>query len=368
MGNKKKKIALFLPSLIGGGVKRVFVNLANCFSQKGFAVDMLLAQQEGPYLSNISKGINVVDLRSKKVIFSFFPLARYLKKEKPDILISAISRVNIMVILAKFFSGSGIDVILTEHDMFSIVQKRIPFLRRIAVKLFVKLLYSRAKAVIAVSYGVAKDLDKNAGIPKNKLHVIYNPINISDIERKAQDTAIHPWLQKGFPVILGVGRLAYQKDFPTLIKAFHKLNKKIENTKLIILGEGIEREKLEKLIKELGISNDVDMPGFISNPYAYMARAGVFVLSSTYEGLPTVLIEAMACGAPVASTDCPSGPSEILENGKYGKLVPVGNADALAEAIEETLNNPIDSRKLRMRAAFFSQENSIRKYLKVMEL
>ena len=227
-----------------------------------------------------------------------------------------------------------------------------------------KIFYPRADGVVAVSKGVADDLAVVIGLPRERITVIYNPVVTPELLQKAQEPIDHPWFHPGEPpVILGVGRLTKQKDFPTLIQAF-ALVRKERPARLIILGEGEDRYELEELIRKLGIASDVDMPGFVDNPYKYMAYSTVFVLSSAWEGLPTVLIEAMACGCPVVSTNCHSGPAEILENGKYGKLVAVGDAAGLAEAMVGTLDAP-ESLNVVRRAQDFGVEQAVAGYLEI---
>ena len=369
MKQDKQKISFFLISLLGGGAERVFVNLANEFVSRGLDVDLILAQKEGPYLREVSNKVNIIDFRSKRVLLSLFPLVKYLKKEKPDVLISSMEHANIIAILAKIFSRSKTRIVVRVANTLSLSLQGTMWTKR-WIRLYGAIIFYRlADEIIANSNGSADDLAKTLKISRNRIKVIYNPIVIPKILRKAEEESVHPWLKhKTLPVIIAVGRLFdKQKDFSTLIKAFVELRKQKE-VRLIILGEGKDRKKLENLIKELNLKNFVDMPGFADNPYAYMAKSDVYALSSQWEGLPNTLIEAMACGTPVVSTDCPSGPAEILENGKYGKLVPVGDADALAQAIIETLDNPFNPQELRKRAGYFSIENAVNKYLELIGL
>jgi glycosyltransferase involved in cell wall biosynthesis len=277
-----------------------------------------------------------------------------------------ISHANSIALLAEIFVQNEVGIIVTEHSYFSMAQNKTPFLKRVIMKFLVKILYKRAKAVIVVSRKAANNLTRKIGVRKDSLHVIYNPIDIESISEKSKEEPQHDWLNnKKYPVILGAGRLTMPKDFSTLIKAFNCLRKK-RRAKLIILGEGGKRKELEKLIRELNLQSDVDMPGFVSNPYSYMSKSDVFVLSSKYEGFGNVLVEAMACGVSVVSTNCPGGPAEILENGKYGKLVSVGDVNALAMVILETLNNSTEKEVLKERARFFSLEKAVNKYLELI--
>lgn len=233
-----------------------------------------------------------------------------------------------------------------------------------------RVFYPRAQAVIAVSQGVADDLEGLIGTGRARVLVIPNPVVTPDLTALAAAAADHPWFAPepiAPPVVLAAGRLSPQKDFPTLIRAFALLVRQ-RDLRLLILGEGPERAALETLIQDLGLTGRVALPGFRANPFALIARARLFVLSSAWEGLPGVLIQAMACGTPVVATDCPSGPREVLADGRYGPLVPVGDPQALAQAMGETLDQPMDSDVLRARAADFGLAPVTRRYLEVLGL
>ncbi len=216
-----------------------------------------------------------------------------------------------------------------------------------------------------------EDLKKVLGFDSPKFRVIYNPIVDEELLRKAEEPVDHPFFGEGRPpVILAAGRLHVSKDFPTLLRAFSLVRREVPS-RLLILGEGEKRRELEELAEELGIREDLDMPGFVKNPYKYMRRASVFVLSSQWEGLPTVLVEAMACGCPVVSTDCPSGPAEILQGGECGLLVPPRNAEELAAAILRVLKDKTLAQELRekgkIRAMDFTVERAVREYIRLVE-
>lgn len=357
---KNKKISLFISVMKGGAGKNIFI-LANELVRKDFVVHLILENKEKYYLNKINKKINVINLKSPFFLKSIFLVVKYLKKERPNVLISTGTRANVVVAIIKTILRPPLKIIIRQVTHFSSNNKLL-------TKFFAKIFYKKLDYVIAVSKGVKEDLMKTLDISREKIIVIYNSIENNKFFREARKGVVHSWIKdKNSIVMLGAGRLCEAKDFSTLIKAFHKLNKKNKNTKLIILGEGKEREELERLIRDLKLKDCIIIPGFVENPYAYMTKADLFVLSSRWEGLPNVLIEALACGTPVVSTDCPSGPSEILENGKYGKLVPVGDVDALAKAIEETLENPIDSKILQERAKDFDIEKIADEYLKLIE-
>nr|WP_275994100.1 glycosyltransferase [Argonema antarcticum] len=354
-------------SLSGGGAERVMLYLARGFVEQGLNVDLVLVKKEGPYLSSIPPGVRVVDLGASRLLLSIPALIRYLQQNKPTALLSAMEDINVAALWARRIAGVSTRVVVTVHNTLSQEsQNSIAIKKRLAPYL-ARLFYPWADAVVTVSKGSAEDLAQ-LGISSERLKVIYNPVVTPELAKKAVEPVEHPWFAPGAtPVILAVGRLEKQKDFPTLIRAF-ALVKQQRPVRLMILGEGTERASLEALVRELGLGADVALPGFVDNPYAYMAKAAVFVLSSLYEGLPTVLIEAMAGGTPVVSTDCKSGPAEILENGRYGKLVPVGDIKSLADAIATTLDESPDKAALQGKAAEFSLEKAVTQYLQVLQV
>jgi glycosyltransferase involved in cell wall biosynthesis len=358
------KVAFFVPSLRGGGAEKAIVVLANEFSSRGMSVSLILAQREGPYLSHVGRDVHIVDLKASRVATCILKLAKYLRREHPYALITAMNHANIAAIVAKLIAGVRLRLLVVEQNRLE-AERDAPLRHKLIVAA-VGWAYRAADAVVAVSYGVADDLTA-AGVPRPRIHVIHNPIVTDELLLKAQVTCAHPWFEEGQPpVILAVGRLETQKDFATLIRSFAEIRKE-QFVRLLILGEGTLRPALEKLVADLGLSADVQLMGFSDNPYAFMSRASVFALSSTHEGLPTVLIEALACGLPVVSTDCPHGPAEILENGRWGRLVPVGNVAAIAAALSEAINKRSpDSWDERSRGAHFSAESSAMRYLQLM--
>jgi len=226
--------------------------------------------------------------------------------------------------------------------------------------------YARADAVIAISRGLAEQLARAGGVKSERLFIIPNPVDVTRIKTLAQEPLDHPWFAPGAPpVVLGVGKLEPQKDYPTLLRAFARLRAG-RPLRLVILGEGSQRHRLEALARDLAISGDVQLPGFQANPFSWLARAAVFVLSSAWEGASNALLEALACGCPSVSTDCLSGPSETLDGGRYGPLVPVGDDRALAEAIAQVLCAPLDRTRLRGRSEEFSVDRAATDYLTVL--
>jgi glycosyltransferase involved in cell wall biosynthesis len=359
------RIALYLPSLRGGGAERILVLLANRFASRGYSVDLVLATMEGPYLKDVASDVRVVDLKARRVSTSLLALVRYLRRERPAALLSAMGHANVIAVLACQIAGVSTRVIVSEHNNFSRSRFDAKTWRGRMMGHFMRWAYPRADAVVAVSAGVAEDLAKNIGLSGEQVTVVYNPVDIDTVLVKSRSLPDHPWFKPGeLPVILGVGRLVPQKDFPVLMRAFACLRQARE-ARLLILGEGELRPQLEMLAAELGVQDDVCLPGFVDNPFAYMSRSVLFVLSSAWEGFGNVLVEAMACGAPVVSTACPSGPDEILENGHWGHLVPVGDEAALAEAMAAALDEE-DHPDVGARAAEFSVDRAVEGYLRVM--
>jgi glycosyltransferase involved in cell wall biosynthesis len=381
---RMKKIAIFLPNLFGGGVQHIMIVLAKEFSRIGYEVHLVLVKAEGPYLSRLTPEIKVWDIRNNEFLagtdynpnhvanlkaFAMLKalpgLIRYIVKNKPDVLLSAMSFVNVIAVLAKWFSRQSIRVVLSERNNFSMAKKLVLKWKAPFIQFLMKITYPKADAIIAISKGVADDLAKNLSLNPEKITVVYNPCDVDEVLNKAKEEIDHTWFNnKEIPVIVAIGRLAPQKDFMTLIKAFAQIVKQ-RKARLVILGEGYLRKQLELEINTLGIEQWVDLHGFVNNPYPYMNSADLFVLSSRYEGFGNVVVESLALGVPVVSTECPSGPAEILENGKWGYLVPVGNTNALSGAILRALNQPINN-GIQLRANDFSIEKAITGYLKAL--
>jgi glycosyltransferase involved in cell wall biosynthesis len=335
--NSQKRLAIFLHGLYGGGAERTMLNLAHGIAARGYATDLVLARAEGPYLADVPELVRLVDLKVSRALFSLPALVHYLRDERPEAMLSAVDYVNIIALWARHIAGVPQRVVINEQNTFSRRKQQLPKLYSWLMRRLLMGFYPWADGIVAVSKGVADDLAQATAIPRERIRVIHNPVVTPELRKKARDSLNHPWFQpRQPPVLLAVGRLTAQKDFPTLIQTFARV-RQTRPTRLLILGEGEERFMLEALVRQLGLDQDVHLPGFVDNPYAYMARASVFVLSSKWEGLPTVLVEALYCGAPIVATDCPSGPREILADGQYGQLVPVGDVVALAKAIEATL-------------------------------
>jgi glycosyltransferase involved in cell wall biosynthesis len=378
-------------------VAKFILNLAKSFASRGHKVDLLLCRVEGPYLDQIPAGITIVQLKASSgwrgrlsalaadytalrelmlpILFpykapkpvNFLPdLVRYLQCERPDALFSAKTPCNLVALWAKRLAGVSTRIVVSERSSLSpIVQSKKEWRWRF-VPPIMRRVYPWADGIVSVSNGVGDDVSLLTGIPREQITTIYNPIMANEILEKSHGPLDHPWfVPNATPVILGVGRLVPQKDFPCLLRAFRHV-RSVRSAKLVILGEGRLRDELEALATTLGISQDVSMPGFSENPYAFMARASVLALSSAWEGFGNVIGEALACGCPVVSTDCPSGPAEVLKNGAYGTLVPVGNDKALADAILAVLDKPSERERLRARASEFNLDIISEAYLQLL--
>jgi glycosyltransferase involved in cell wall biosynthesis len=358
------RIALFTVSLEVGGAERVLVTLANRFAERGHAVQMVLMKPEGALRQELSAAVQRVDLRTYRIWRTVLPLARYLRRERPDVLLSTLSQPNLIAILARRLARVPTRIVVREASTPTQEFGGAGKLKDRIVPTLIARIYRQADAIVAVSRGVQADLLHLTRLPETRLPCIYNPVITQHLMRLREEPVEHAWFQHGAPpVVLAVGRLIPQKDFATLLRAFAQAS---APSNLLILGEGEDRTALERLANQLSIAERVQMPGYEPNPFKYMRRAAVFVLSSRYEGLPNALIQAMACGCPVAATDCPSGPREILDGGKYGLLVPVGDVDALAEAIRQGLEGRIPTAPPEWLQQF--EENRIvEQYLKVLE-
>jgi glycosyltransferase involved in cell wall biosynthesis len=387
-----RKIAIFMRSMQGsGGAERAMLNLAQGLVDQGQRVDMVMARRTGHFLDEISPAIRVVDLKVRSALESLpllprlggdawfwarmifapkphfalgalRPLTRYLRQERPDVLISAMDYPNAVAIMASSLAGNGVPVIATAHSTLS-VEVACSGRPRIRAQLEVaRRFYPRAHALVAVSHGVADDLSRVLGMEREAVQTIYNPVVSPDLLKKAAEPLDHPWFSGNGPeVVLAVGGLKPAKDFATLLRAF-AIARRERSLRLLILGEGKLRRSLEELAGELGLSDDLLMPGFVDNPYQYMARASLMVVSSIYEGMSMVLAEALACGCPVVSTDCPSGPAEIVDHGRYGALVPVRDENSLAQAMLRSFESGCDKELLRARSRDFSVERAARQY------
>lgn len=361
------KLAIFMPSLDGGGAERVTILLLNELSRRGHDIDLLVANGKGVYRQQVHPSINIIDFDKNRVASCLLPLVRYLRVVQPEALLSVMNYTNVIAILAKKLAGVKSRLVLTEHNNAEQALKNAVSIRYKIVNVLTRWLYKSADEIVCVSEGVAESIYKTVGVPKSKLSVIYNPVVHPGINLLAAQSLSHPFIpENGELFMIAVGRLTAQKNFPNLIKAFRLVRNSVP-AKLVILGEGEERQSLSELLESLELEEHVLMPGFVDNPYAWMRLADVFVLSSSWEGLPTVLIEALACGTKVVSTDCPSGPMEILENGLWGELVACDNAEALAAGILKAYANH-NTPNIGERLKLFSMEYAADRYTEALKI
>lgn len=376
-------IALFIRSLAGGGAERSMVTLAGAFAARGHRVDLVLGRRRGVFGRDLPEGVRCVDLggpdwvrtasallRDRVVRRALGPvlatgslpravacapaLADYLRRERPDALFSALVYSNLAAIWARRLAGSDARLVVSERNAVQARVARDPRRRVRKIPALMRRFYPEADAVACVSRGVAEDVVALTGLPRERVSTTYNPVVTDDLLRGEAGGVPHRWLAPGEPpVVLGVGKLKPQKDFATLIGAFARLRRE-RPARLVILGEGPEDHRLLARARALGVADDVALPGFVEDPYPWMRRAAVFALSSAWEGLPGVLIQALACGCAVVSTDCPHGPAEILEGGRHGPLVPVGDEPALADALARVLERPPARESLVRRASDFA--------------
>lgn len=360
---KPQHVALFVPSLNHGGVQRVLLTLANGFAEQGWRTDLVLANAAGPYLADVGDRVRVVDLRSPRVAASLPRLVGYLRSQRPGAIISGMPYVNIVAIWARLIARVPTKVIATEHFDYSATLR--PTLADKAIRGLSVLSYRFADHHVGVSQGVSESAARTFCLRPGSVRTIHNPIDTDRIASRAAEPVTSPWMRgANGPLVIAAGRLVKQKDFATLLRAISHL-RQTQHVRLAILGDGPLRAELEMLARDLGISDHVLFAGFQDNPYSWMRNGDVFVLSSVAEGLPTVLIEAMACGTPVVSTDCPSGPHDILQGGKWGRLVAPKDHVGLAKAIAETLSDaPIAG--LTRRSQDFNVPSAVRQYAELI--
>ena len=398
----KTRLTVLTPQLSNGGIERSQLNLAAALARRGYGVDLLFCDAVGHLPPAVPPGVRVLDLRAERrwwrlgvwllahptaggllawvllrarrltappyLLLRLLALTRYLRTARPAALFAAGDHANLLAVYAVRVAGARTRVVVSQRVQMSVhFGHEIAAMGRWRARMalgVVRSAYLRANGIVAVSAGAADDMARTGRLPRHRVTTIYNPTVAPDLAARAAERPAHEWFAPSSPpVVLGAGRLVIQKDFATLVRAFAKVREQ-RPARLVILGEGRLRAQLEALATQLGVAEDVAWPGFQRNPFSHMAHASVFVLSSAWEGLPNVLIEALACGCPVVSTDCPSGPAEILEGGRCGPLVPVGDSQALADAVLDTLARPPPRSPLRRRGHWFTAERAVERYLR----
>lgn len=359
-------LSFFIPNLTIGGGERVGINLVNGLYSRGYNVELLLYRRRGKLQSILSPGVPVVELSPARSmglgVASTLPaLVRYVRRNNPRALFPHLAHVSVVSLAAMRLLNAETVVIPTQHRSLGTGTKTSVKSRM--VWWLLPRLYPRADRIIAVSEGVAETLVQRTPVERDAVSVLYNPVDVTDVCERSTQPVDHEWIESDdLDVILYVGRMEEQKDLSTWLRTFRRVHDRYPNTRAVLAGTGSCRDDLKSLVADLGLSEVVSMPGYVENPFRYMRQASVFLLSSRFEGLPTVLIEALACGCPVVATDCPSGPREILSGGSFGRLAPVGDVPGLVEAVEETIESPTTAAELQRRAMMFSPEAVLDEY------
>jgi glycosyltransferase involved in cell wall biosynthesis len=358
-----KRVAFFLTSPSGGGAERAMISVANYLVDNGWQVDVVFGRPNGPYRANVDSRASIFDLNVDRLRGMMQPMHRYMRERKPDVVLSALTPCDLVMLFGRMLLGWKARLIISiQNHPVEVGRQGGRRLDRFW-PFFVRHFYGRADCVSGISGGVAVATAGLLGVDVRKVPVIPNPVIAPGFAQLLQEAPEHPWFHdSGPPVVLAAGRLTKQKDYPTLLRAF-KLLLQRRSARLVIIGDGEERKELERLARDLGISEHLAMPGFIGNPYCWMRCAQLFVLSSRWEGFANVVAEALACGVPVVSTDCPSGPGEILASGDFGRLVQVGDANALAQAMDESLDAQVQHERLVARGMEYSVSKIAPRYV-----
>lgn len=369
-GVDSMKFAFFIPYFRDGGVETTTVRLARQLSQRGHETDLVTFQHDSPYLKD--SPFRTLDLDARRTLTSIPKLVRYLRRERPDVVISAHHFANIIAVVTRSLSRTDPELVVTERLQISHVLSDSDNPKDRLLPPLMRLTYPRADHIVTVSRDAGDALADIIGVPPDSIDAIYNATLVDEVFDKAEEPLNHPWFQDdNMKIVLGVGRLKPQKDFESLIRAFAQVRAERDDVRLVVLGEGDRRPALESLAEDLGVADAIDLNGFVDNPYVFMQNADVFVLSSRYEGMPNVLVEAAALGTPVVATDCPSGPRELLNDGEGGELVSVGDVNAMAEAITYQLDHPTEARErlegIQDNLAEFRPEQTVKRYLELVE-
>ena len=392
---KGERIAVVLASLGPGGAERIMVCLAGLLERQGFAVDIVVpAPQSDAMKAGVPEGVSLVELdgghyfeslrlfhrifKTKNILMLpwafvvFFwklfastrSLTRYIRRRRPGLLLTA--HYNAITLAANFLAGKPSRVVVTEHTLLSEHLRRQVAPVRVCFSTMCRLFYPKADRVVGVSSAVAADLTAHFRVPADRVGHIYNPVVGSALKRKAEEACVHPWLaDKTIPALISVARLSPEKDFDTLLEAFSLLRRAM-SVRLLVLGDGPDRGRLERRAMDLKIDVDIDWMGMVANPLPFVRDADALVLSTFYEGLPTVLIEALYVGTTPVATDAPGGIREILEDGRYGYIVPMQDAQALSEGMLKALRQPMPKGMLQERAEAFSEKQAVDAYLNLL--
>lgn len=368
MDKTNKKLCFFLPNLGVGGLTKVSLTLLDELANRGYNIDLIMTSREQPeqLLALIPKGINLIKLSSSRTITSLIPLARYLKDTQATVLMSGGPSSNCVALLAKVISRSNIKTIIAEHSIPSVDVKESGKYNAHVLPILMKKLYPHAYHIVAVSNAVAKDLSEFLNNSINNIKVIYNPVISPHLIEKSNEPVTHPWLiDKTTPVVVFVGRLVSLKNIPLIIESISLVNNSID-CKLLLLGEGPEEPLIEKHIEKLGLKDKISLIGYTANPYPYMKAADLLILASKWEGLPTVLIESMACGTPVVTTKNLDGAVEILNKWEFGLAVDE-NKKSLAQGVLDIISKKTNFLNINNNATAFSIESSVKEYISLID-
>ena len=347
---RRIRLLCLAPDLGGGGAEHVMTHLLRGLDRSEFAITLGLAHASGTFMRLVPGDVEIVNFGQPSALRSVPALVKLLRSHRFDVCYSMLS-MNLAVVVARMLAQSQTSLVLGARNHYTLSMTSEASARALKMRA-VRFLYPRADRVICVSQGVADDLVKNFRVPVARTAVVHNPVEIATVRALASSDPRHPWLnaQEHTAVIIAVGKLRLAKGYPDLLRAVRLLSNTVA-VRLLILGEGPERTNIVRLIADLGLQHQVELLGFQENPYQYVARSTVFCHAAHWEGFPNVLPEAMACGTPVVSTDCPSGPSEIIHDGLDGLLVPVGRPSALANALLRVLQDPSFATKLASQAS-----------------
>ncbi len=358
-----EKITMVLPDFGGGGAERIMVFLANAFADRGIDITFLAGRAEGPCLSDLSPRVRLVDLGVSRFALAVPRLVQHLNRVAPDAVLSALTHANLVTLLAGWLARRGPRIVVAEHNSTTMLANAGSGAKQAVKTALMRRLYPRADCITFVSHAMQDEFATLFRLPPERLATVYNPVPVDKLRGLAATGPTHPWLaRKDGLVVIAAGRLTEQKDFPTLLRAFSRLS---PPARLIIFGEGPDRVSLTALRAELGLEDRVDLPGFVANLPAELAASDLFVLSSRWEGLPGVLLEALALDVPVVATNCPTGPEEILQGGRWGRLVPVGRAQDLAVAMQAALDQPSSTTGDEVLARF-APDHIVEQYLKIL--
>lgn len=360
-----RQLHIYTPRLGVGGGELSLLRLAQGLARRGVDVSFVLHEMT-PLAEQVAGELGLICLHARRTLQATRRLAASLQRHRPQALLSAFPHSNLAAVAARAWSGHRCPLVLSEHAPLSLQVRHMGTLGYRALPWLMPLAYPRADAVVAVSDGVREDL-RQMSRQRVQPVVIHNPVLPADLAARMAAPVAHPWLNDpGLQVVMSLSRLSAEKDIPTLLRAFAVLAASQPQARLVIGGEGPERPALQALVAELGLAERVALVGLIANPFAWLARAKVFALASRFEGFGNVLVEALACGAAVVSTDCPVGPREILQGGRFGALVPVGDSAAMACALEAALAKGLPA-GAREQAATFTEERTAAAYQALFE-